>query len=404
VTDDDVAYLLTPQAVREQARAMLALGEAGRLQHFTIDWSRLDEVTQRVLACTRANYPDLSQIPPHSRWRHFGVGGIDRLAQFEARLGELPAPESLRARFDLVVTSVLLDAGAGPDWRYREADTGMEFARSEGLAVASFHMFMAGGFSSAPDSSPLRADAAGLAALSEGDLARFFQVDADNPMVGLGGRAALLQRLGQLVGSGEGVGGDVSRVGTIADRLRAQAVAGQGRLPAAAILAAVLAGLGPIWPGRHERGGINLGDTWPHPTLGLVPLHKLSQWLTYSMIEPLEAAGIEVVDLDELTGLAEYRNGGLLIDGGLVVPKDPAILGASHAVDSTVVVEWRSLTVALIDRIAQQMRGQLGLDAVALPLAKVLEGGTWRAGREIAAEMRPDGGPPLRVQSDGTVF
>jgi hypothetical protein len=402
--NDDVAYLLTPQAVRDQARAMLALGEAGRLQHFTLDLSRLAEITARVLATTRANYPDLAQIPPHSRWRHFGVGGIDRLAQFEARLAELPAPEALRARFDLVVTSVLLDAGAGPGWRFREADTGLEFARSEGLAVASFHMFMAGGFSSAPDTAPLRADAAGLAAVSEADLARFFQVDGDNPMVGLGGRVALLQRLGQVVGAQDGVGGDVPRVGTIADRLRAQAVAGQGRLPAAAILAAVLSGLGPIWPGRHERGGVNLGDTWPHPVLGLVPLHKLSQWLTYSMIEPLEAAGVEVIDLDELTGLAEYRNGGLLIDGGVVVPKDPAILTESHPVDSTVIVEWRSLTVALLDRIADELRGQLGLDAVALPLAKVLEGGTWRAGREIAADKRADGGPPLRVQSDGTVF
>jgi hypothetical protein len=149
---------------------------------------------------------------------------------------------------------------------------------------------------------------------------------------------------------------------------------------------------------------VNLGDTWPHPILGLVPLHKLSQWLTYSMIEPLEDAGVAITDLDALTGLAEYRNGGLFVDGGVIVPRDPALLGASHAVDSTAVVEWRSLTVALIDQVAALLRTRLGLDAVQLPLAKVLEGGTWRAGREIAAELRKDGGPPLRVQSDGTVF
>jgi hypothetical protein len=401
---DDVAYLLTAQAVREGAHAMLALGEAGRLEHFTLDWSCLDAITERVLATTRAHYPDLAQIPPHSRWRHFGVGGVDRLAAFTTRLADASPPEALRAHFDLVVTSVLLDAGAGPQWRYREPGTDLTFARSEGLAVASFHMFMAGGFSSAPDSVPLRADAAGLAAISEADLRRHFQVDDDNPMVGLAGRAALLQRLGQLVGEQPGIGGDVPRVGTIADRLRQRAVAGQGMLPAAEILAAVLAGLGPIWPGREIRAGVNLGDTWSHPQLGLVPFHKLSQWLTYSMIEPLEAAGVAVTDLDALTGLAEYRNGGLVIDGGLIVPKDPAILTTAHAVGSTVIVEWRALTVALIDRIAQELRGRLGLDAVTLPLAKVLEGGTWRAGREIAAEKRRDGGPPLRVQSDGTVF
>jgi hypothetical protein len=39
-----------------------------------------------------------------------------------------------------------------------------------------------------------------------------------------------------------------------------------------------------------------------------------------------------------------------------------------------------------------------------LPLAKILQGGTWAAGRKIARERRADGSPPLRVVSDGTVF
>ena len=39
-----------------------------------------------------------------------------------------------------------------------------------------------------------------------------------------------------------------------------------------------------------------------------------------------------------------------------------------------------------------------------LPLASILEGGTWAAGRAIAFARRPDGSPPLKVISDGTVF
>ncbi len=39
-----------------------------------------------------------------------------------------------------------------------------------------------------------------------------------------------------------------------------------------------------------------------------------------------------------------------------------------------------------------------------MPLAKVLEGGTWRVGRRIARELRRNGEPPIRVASDGTVF
>jgi len=59
-----------------------------------------------------------------------------------------------------------------------------------------------------------------------------------------------------------------------------------------------------------------------------VPFHKLSQWLAYSLIEPLEAAGIAVDGLGDLTALAEYRNGGLLVDLGVIrprVPIDPAV-------------------------------------------------------------------------------
>ena len=52
-----------------------------------------------------------------------------------------------------------------------------------------------------------------------------------------------------------------------------------------------------------------------------MPFHKLSQWLAYSLIEPLEEAGIAVTGLDELTALAEYRNGGLLDRSGRARPK-----------------------------------------------------------------------------------
>jgi hypothetical protein len=135
-----------------------------------------------------------------------------------------------------------------------------------------------------------------------------------------------------------------------------------------------------------------------------MPLHKLSQWLSYSLIEPIERAGLRVTDIDGLTGLAEYRNGGLFVDTGVLVLRDPADAQREHDVGSPLVVEWRALTVALLDRLAELLRQRVGLDAVSLPLAKILQGGTWAAGRELAFERRPDGSPPLRIVSDGTVF
>jgi hypothetical protein len=126
--------------------------------------------------------------------------------------------------------------------------------------------------------------------------------------------------------------------------------------------------------------------------------------MTYSLIEPLQRAGLDVDDIDGLTGLAEYRNGGLFIDCGVLSLRDAADETRSHSVDSPLIVEWRALTVALLDRLAAQLRRRLNQDAVSLPLAKILEGGTWAAGRKLAFERRPDGSPPLKVISDGTVF
>ena len=173
----------------------------------------------------------------------------------------------------------------------------------------------------------------------------------------------------------------------------------------------VLRGLGAIWPGRIAIGGVNLGDVWRHPAIvrndathGLVPFHKLSQWLTYSLVEPMIEAGVDVTGIDTLTGLAEYRNGGLFVDLGVLDLRDPDSAAAPLAAGSELVVEWRALTVALLDRIAPLVWDRLGLAADPPPLVKMLEGGTWSAGRRIAAERRPGGGPPIEVVSDGTVF
>jgi hypothetical protein len=154
-----------------------------------------------------------------------------------------------------------------------------------------------------------------------------------------------------------------------------------------------------------------LGDCWRHPAVrrtdatdGYMPLHKLSQWLAYSLIEPLQTAGIEVVEIDGLTGLAEYRNGGLFLDMGVLNLADPSYGAGSYAVDSVLVVGWRAMTVALLDRLAPLVRERLGVSAGDFPLARVLEGGSWAAGRRIARELRAEGGPPLSIVSDGTVF
>jgi hypothetical protein len=405
---DAALSLLSAAAVRERAHRMLALALAGGLKHFEVDLARLDDAAELVLKLTRAAYPTLD-VPFHSRWRHFVVAGEDRWAAIDGAKRWADAAERGRAAFDLAIVSVLLDAGAGAKWRYRDAVSGNEIRRSEGLALASVDMFAAGAFSQTDQ--PLRVDAGALINLTDDTLRHGFQVSAGNPLAGLQGRADLLRRLGRAVTDNPAVFArrDTPRPGGLFDHLAA--LAHEGSIAAPRILAELLRHLGPIWPSRLTLGGVPLGDCWRHSLLttgdatsGLVPLHKLSQWLTYSLIEPLQQAGITVADIDGLTGLAEYRNGGLLIDTGVLTLRDPAAGLQAHAVDSELVVEWRALTVALLDRLAALIRTRLQIDAVTLPLAKILQGGTWTAGRAIAQQLRPDASPPIRVVSDGTVF
>jgi hypothetical protein len=394
--------LLKPAAVRARAQEMLALGHAGKLLHFSVDVAKLEACADYVLDTIRANYPTLD-IPFHARWRHFSVAGVDRWQMLDAKAAFADARARGRAAYDLAIVSVLLDAGAGPDWRYRDATTGQLVGRSEGLALASLDMFAAGLFSS-DSSAPLRADAHALRHLDADALAAGFQAGPGNPLLAVEGRAALLNRLGEEL---ERHG--LTRPGDLFDRL--VGVADHGSIRAAHILGEVLTTFGGIWPSRLTLAGIALGDTWRHPliaagepTAGLVPFHKLSQWLSYSLIEPLQWAGIAVVDIDDLTGLPEYRNGGLFLDMGVLALKDEAEAARAHEPGSTLVVEWRALTVALLDEIGLAVRKRLGRSREELPLAKVLEGGTWAAGRRIAAEKRTGGGTPLTIVSDGTVF
>ena len=401
--------LLSPKAVRERSRLLYEAGLDGQLLHFHLHAEKLSALADYVIETINLNYPK-GDIPFHARWRHFNSKGKDLWAEIDDKTQWATLEDRGRAAYDLAITSVLLDAGAGPDWCFKDGKTKAVFSRSEGLGIASFRMFEKGAFSSKPQDK-LRADAAKLANLTAADIAKGFQVSDENKLLGLEGRAALLRRLGDTMRANHSIFSVAGypRPAGLFNQLTLKAV--NKSLPASAILEMLLLHLGSIWPGRAKLGGLSLGDCWTHPliktrdaTNGLIPFHKLSQWMSYSLIEPLEWAGYTVTDVDGLTGLPEYRNGGLFLDSGVINLKNPDDAKVAHAAGSTLIVEWRALTVALLDEIAKIIRQKLGKDAILLPLAKILEGGTWSAGRRIAREKRADGGPPLSIISDGTVF
>jgi hypothetical protein len=409
--EDAASILRTTPVIRERAKQLLSRARHGESPWFVVDEAFMVTAADEVVAAIRKRFPKL-HIPLHSRWRHFEAGGVNRKAELDRMLEGLPLILRGHAMIDLTVVSVLLDAGAGPDWKYVEPATGQTFSRSEGLAVASFHAFTAGLFSS-DRNKPCQADSAGLRGLVTDHLASAFQVGEHNPLIGIEERAVLLRRLGEVMSEQPEVFGEDGRPGGLLDMIVSPLgpdVPHTADTTAHDILSQLLISLSDIWPATNRIATVALGDCWRHSAVrgegltdGWMPFHKLSQWLTYSLLEPFEWSGVKVRGLEALTGLAEYRNGGLMLDSGLLVLRDEAAAKETWQPGDEIIVEWRAMTVALLDEVAHAVRQQLRLSESQLPLACVLEGGTWAAGRDLAQRLR-GGLPPLKVASDGTVF
>jgi hypothetical protein len=386
----DAALRATFARVRERTSALAALAHEGRSGAFRLDLGLIDAlveaIAERAGACSREAW--------HGRLAHLEPEPGARFARFP---GANPADRA-RAAADFVVVSALLDAGAGPRWSYRCGEA--RLARSEGLAAASYAWLAHGGLST--QKIHLVCDGARLAAIADAELADALQVDEGNPIVGLAGRAATLRRLGEALAARPEWFGPEARPGAIVDRLAEQARG--GRLDVSDAFDLVLEAFEPVWPGVP-----GVGDTWPHPALGdervtWVPFHKLAQWLTVSLAEPLAWGGVELVAKTPPPPLAEYRNGGLLLDRGAIAPLDPTITAVPRTVGDPIVVEWRALTVALLDRAGPAIRARIGASAGDLRAAGAIERASWSLGRELARAKRIDGASPLALDSDGTVF
>ncbi len=242
-----INYLRSPRAIRERCQQIFLWGCEDQLAHFQCDLSQLEPVADYVIQVIKNNYPDLN-IPIHSRWRHFEVGHVPRLNQLNQNLLRLNTIERAKIKFDLIIISVLLDAGAGAYWQYNEIETGQVYRRSEGLAVATLRMFCHGTFSS-NSNQLMQVDSGGLFKLTEAQLAQGFQVNQLNHLVGLGGRLQLLHQLGKALESyPELFGTENQRPGNLVNYFLGQAKG--GKLPASAILETILSSLAEIWPGR----------------------------------------------------------------------------------------------------------------------------------------------------------
>jgi hypothetical protein len=357
-----------PGTIRARCAAIVRSVEAGVSPSFTIDRSRLPAVAERVAALTLRRFPDLV-IPFHSRWRHFEAGGVNRKAELDTALAGLSVADRARAHFDLTVVSVLLDAGAGADWRYTEsaattapatprpvddpdallaaldrsasaaAHTPAPAAAAEpapprdrrsclqhapkAWAWPAFALSWRAVFQPTPASPAVRTQRPCATCRCGGPACTIFQSSPQQPD-GRPGRPRQpcwrgWARRCKTEATRDGLQARPRSADLRPPHRRRQRAP---RCPRSEVLGEVLRCLSPIWPSGSKVQGLAgrrclvhtagqaaaVGKTAPRQvdrtTDGWVPFHKLSQWMSYSLLEPLQWAGVTVTGLEALDGPA----------------------------------------------------------------------------------------------------
>ncbi|KAI0127986.1 hypothetical protein BJ170DRAFT_627983 [Xylariales sp. AK1849] len=427
----DIEYLKSLRAVRDRAHLVLKAAEQGRLTHFVYKAELMPKVADFVSGIITRDFGpnNFNKIPPHGRWQHFDVGGVPRVARLTKQWEDdgCDELEVTRRLIDLFFVSVLVDAGAGDVWKFTEPETGKAYGRSEGTAVASLYMFTAGAFSSPSGKISAAVDGHVLAALNEEVFKEHFQVTAENEIIGASSRVSLLKNVGSSLLRMPGVFGPTGRPGALVDYIMQQSKESE-ELDYESLWAVLQELLLPCWPkDRTHIRGVPIGDAWPLQVLmtdknesqnvadHIQPFHKLTQWLAYSLAVPfVRLLGRKWKNAELGTGLPEYRNGGLFVDMGVLQLKPEALKQGlassksdlpSFSATSDVIIEWRAMTVALLDELHGIINKRFAGQGVNLTMAQVLEAGTWLGGRELAAKYRPETrSSPIPIEGDGTLF
>ncbi|KAL6926096.1 hypothetical protein ACO0SA_002420 [Hanseniaspora valbyensis] len=439
--NNSIDYLRSIGSVRDTTSEIFNYIKAnGKGKYFSLNLEKMPDVAEFVVEkIIKPDYPttnDLAKIPPHGRWQHLDCLNINRMEKLIQTWKQDPTVDEIeicRRIIDLFVFSVLIDAGAGNTWKYFESETNLKIGRSEGLAVASYYMFVKGQLSNDSKNDPYKVHGERLTKWNlEKDFKPSFQISEENEMTGLEGRLKLVVSLGEALVSNKEIFGEDARPGNIIDYLYKQRLTEyeSTTIDLEQVWEALMTGLVTIWPkSRMLVEGQPLGDCWKLDTIPekpdfIVTFHKLTQWLCYSLLVPMQKYGYKftILNTDLQTGLPEYRNGGLFYDLDVIQllpsvyergvektkeietsPSEVAYEIPTFEPHDGAIVEWRCLTIGLLDYLLPLVNEKLGYE---LQLAQLIEAGSWKGGRVIAMEKRPkiNGGPPINLLSDGTVF
>jgi hypothetical protein len=403
---NSILTLFQPEEIRRKAHDVLERAVDGELFHVDVDLSKMDGVLLRVLEVTKENYPDF-QIPPHGVWRDFEAGDFDRWGALASARGFESAEEMLVAAADLAVVAAYMKTRHPENWVFKDRMTATQTAGPQASALAAFHMFASGSFSS-DMSDPYRVDAETLIQMDMGELADALQWDLQHDAGMLEDMQRHLKRLGEALALRPDLfsEGDVTRPGLLATRLAKQS---STAVDAGIALDRFLEALAPVWEGGAVSGEISLGDCFAHSQFSeadlepFVPFHLAAQEIVFSLVEPFAWAGWAVSGLDNLSAPADLAHVSLYSQGGVLNARQrDEKLTESEAQDY--MIELRAISIALTDRLADMLCAKLQVNADQLPLSCILEGGTSRAGAQVLQQNEKEAKKLGQLLNPGSVF
>jgi Protein of unknown function (DUF1688) len=403
---NSILTLFQPEEIRRKAHDFLERAVDGELSHVDVDLSEMDRVLLKVLEVTKGNYPDF-QIPPHGVWRDFEAGDFDRWGALASARGFESAEEMLVAAADLAVIANYMKTRHPENWVFEDRMTATQAEGMQASALAAFHMFASGSFSS-DMSDPYRVDAETLIRMDLGELADALQWNLQRDAGMLEDMQRHLKRLGEALALRPDLfsEGDVTRPGLLATRLAKQS---SSAVDAGIALDRLLESLAPVWDGGAVSGEIALGDCFAHSQFPgsdleqLFPFHLTAQEIVYSLVEPFAWAGWEVSGLEVLSAPADLPHVALFSQAGVLnARRREEKLSGSEALDC--MIELRAISMALTDKLADMLCAKLQVTPDQLPLSCVLEGGTSRAGAQILQQNETEAKKLGQLLNPGSVF
>lgn len=401
-SDQNLNFLLSPAAIRQQCMKVFTLAVEGK-SHFILHLDEIPKVADYVFEVLTERYPQL-EIPGHSCWVHLKES-TKRQEILASYLDTLDNEERLKFKIDFATLVSVIGAGTGSEWSFEDKEEGIKLGRTEGLVCAAFDLMMSDLFKT---DGLYQLNAQNLLSLEVQSFTSMFQISEKNKLYGIEGRLSLLNQLGYCLENNNSYFDLEQRPGDLLNTFKKALSAGE--IEAYSLFHSILKAFHKIWPSRLNINGVSMGDTWLYKPIGtspieqILPFHTLSQFMVYSYFSAIEDYGWKIVNKDSLSGLSDYRNSGLFVDLGVLELRDIFELQKLHLPSDNIILEWRALSVVLLDQLAKVIRDKMTLDSQQFPLWKILEAGSWHAGRKIAYHIRANGEPPLKIQSQGMVI